>query len=67
LPKFRPQMPWFGYSLRSIGRQLDQEAEFAVQRRDVEIGEKLKTSRFRVPSPELTRNLKPETRNECCL
>ena len=33
LPKLRPQMPWFGYSLSQWSEELDHEAELAVQGR----------------------------------
>jgi transcriptional accessory protein Tex/SPT6 len=48
LPKLRPQMPWFGYSLGQWSDELDQEAELAVQGRHFETGEKLKKARVKV-------------------
>ena len=47
LPKLRPQMPWFGYSLGQWSDELDQEAELAVQGRHFETGEKLKEGRVK--------------------
>jgi 4-hydroxy-3-polyprenylbenzoate decarboxylase len=47
LPKLRPQMPWFGYSLGQWDEELDHEAELAVQGRHFEIGEKLKAERVK--------------------
>jgi len=48
LPKLRPQMPWFGYSLGQWSEELDHEAELAVQGRHFETGEKLKAGRVKV-------------------
>ena len=48
LPKLRPQMPWFGYSLGQWSDELDKEAELAVQGRHFETGEKLKAARVKV-------------------
>jgi 4-hydroxy-3-polyprenylbenzoate decarboxylase len=48
LPKLRPQMPWFGYSLGQWSEELDHEAELAVQGRHFETGEKLKAARVKV-------------------
>ena len=45
LPKLRPQMPWFGYSLGQWDEELDHEAELAVQGRHFETGEKLKAGK----------------------
>ena len=47
LPKLRPQMPWFGYSLGQWDEELDHEAELAVQGRHFETGEKLKAGRVK--------------------
>jgi hypothetical protein len=47
LPKLRPQMPWFGYSLGQWSEELDHEAELAVQGRHFETGEKLKAGRVK--------------------
>jgi 4-hydroxy-3-polyprenylbenzoate decarboxylase len=41
LPKLKPEMPWFGYSLGQWDEELDEEAELAVQGRHYETGEKL--------------------------
>lgn len=47
LPKLRPQMPWFGYSLGQWDEELDHEADLAVQGRHFETGEKLKAGRVK--------------------
>jgi len=48
LPKLKPQMPWFGYSLGQWDEELDEEAALAVQGRHYETGEKLAARRVRV-------------------
>ena len=48
LPKLRPQMPWFGYSLGQWSDELDNEAQLAVEGRHFETGEKLKQLRVKV-------------------
>lgn len=45
LPKLKPEMPWYGYSLGQWDEELDAEAELAVQGRYYETGEKLKERR----------------------
>jgi 4-hydroxy-3-polyprenylbenzoate decarboxylase len=45
LPKLKPEMPWFGYSLGQWSDELDEEAQLAVQGRYYETGEKLATRR----------------------
>jgi len=47
LPKLRPEMPWFGYSLGQWDDELDEEAALAVQGRHYETGEKLATRRVK--------------------
>ncbi len=41
LPKLKPEMPWYGYSLGQWDDELDEEAALAVQGRHYETGEKL--------------------------
>ena len=45
LPKLRPEMPWYGYSLGQWDEELDEEARLAVQGRHYEIGKKLAKQR----------------------
>ena len=45
LPKLRPEMPWYGYSLGQWDEELDEEAQLAVQGRHYEIGKKLAKQR----------------------
>jgi 4-hydroxy-3-polyprenylbenzoate decarboxylase len=45
LPKLKPEMPWFGYSLGQWDDELDEEAQLAVKGRYYESGEKLKGRR----------------------
>lgn len=47
LPKLKPEMPWFGYSLGQWDEELDEEAELAVQGRHYETGEKLAQRRVK--------------------
>ncbi len=47
LPKLRPKMPWYGYSLGQWDEELDEEAKLAVQGRHAEIGEKLRKERVK--------------------
>ena len=45
LPKLKPEMPWFGYSLGQWDDELDKESQLAVKGRYYETGEKLKARR----------------------
>jgi hypothetical protein len=47
LPKLKPEMPWYGYSLGQWDDELDEEAALAVQGRYYETGEKLATRRVK--------------------
>ncbi len=47
LPKLKPQMPWYGYSLGQWDEELDEEADLAVKGRYYETGEKLKSRRVK--------------------
>lgn len=47
LPKLKPEMPWFGYSLGQWDDELDEEANLAVQGRHYETGEKLAARRVK--------------------
>ncbi len=47
LPKLKPEMPWYGYSLGQWDDELDEEANLAVQGRYYETGEKLATQRVK--------------------
>jgi UbiD family decarboxylase len=47
LPKLRPQMPWFGYSLGQWDDELEEEARLAIEGRHYEIGEKMKRGRVK--------------------
>ncbi len=48
LPKLKPEMPWYGYSLGQWDEELDEEADMAVQGRYYETGEKLAGQRVNV-------------------
>jgi 4-hydroxy-3-polyprenylbenzoate decarboxylase len=45
LPKLKPEMPWYGYSLGQWDEELDEEAKLAVQGRYYETGKKLEKRR----------------------
>ncbi len=47
LPKLKPEMPWFGYSLGQWDEELDEEATLAVKGRYYETGEKLAARRIK--------------------
>jgi UbiD family decarboxylase len=48
LPKLKPEMPWYGYSLGQWDEELDEEADLAVKGRYYETGEKLAEQRVNV-------------------
>ncbi len=48
LPKLRPQVPWFGYSLGQWNDEWDEEARLAVQGECYMTGEKLRSRRVKV-------------------
>lgn len=47
LPKLKPEMPWYGYSLGQWDDELDEEAKLAVLGRYYETGEKLAKGRVK--------------------
>ena len=47
LPKLKPEMPWYGYSLGQWDDELDEEARLAVEGRHYETGEKLALRRVK--------------------